>query len=197
MTKVNIDDCKKISKRVEGRLLEWRKIRADVNYGTEETKAKLRFVVNEMENDWDKYTSKVPTEKILKELYKLPEYEYPVEQSSMFLLPNGKMVGSDIIFNQQKMMENIVGKINANEFFCILAATQCVKLTVDDSILYVTINAYITNKQEQVLKNLIKNKRYSDVVADISRYASAKIKEGEITKEEIYDILELDMPKYV
>ena len=35
---------------------------------------------------------KIPIKKILKELNNLKEYEYPIEQSSVFLLPSGKMV---------------------------------------------------------------------------------------------------------
>ena len=59
--------------------------------------------------------------KILSGLSKLREYEYPTEQSSVFVLPNGKMYGHDIIFDHCHIFENILGKkLISSDFLNIL-----------------------------------------------------------------------------
>ena len=113
----------------------------------------IDVIKKENDSDWDLYLSNIPVQKILKELNKLPKYKYPPEQSSVFLLPDGKMVGSDTLFGHCMMLEKIVGiKLDVQLFFQHLVALRAIKLTVSDSVLYININAYTTKKQEDVLK---------------------------------------------
>ena len=78
-------------------------------------------LTKEDKDDWQEYMSKIHVQKMLKDLNTLPEYDYPTEQSSIFLLSDGKMVGSDIIFSQSKILEKIIGiGLNTQTFSCNL-----------------------------------------------------------------------------
>ena len=138
----------------------------------------------------------IPAVKILEELSKLKEYEYPTEQSSVFLLPNGKMVGNDILFNHVKALEKIFRrKLNIEEALECLASLQIVNLNVDDSILYINILALATEKQKVVLKKLGKSNKYNDCVIDMYDYLTAKyVNDGELTMPYRYKLLGLPVP---
>ena len=150
----------------------------------------------ENDSDWDLYISNIQVQKILKELNKLPKYKYPPEQSSVFLLPDGKMVGSDIIFNHNAMLEKIVGiKLCLQLFFKHLVALRILKLDVDDSILYININTYTTKKQQTVLKNLRRSGKYKDYALDTYEYYIGS-KTDVPSNNYIYDLLDLEKPKH-
>lgn len=141
---------------------------------------------------------KIVVDKILKKLDQLPEYVYPTEQSSVFLLPNGKMVGSDILFNHHKMLENIIGKkLDVYEFFKYLNMLQLIRFIVDDSILHVNINSSVTKDQKTILKMLGKYEKYVGCFIDTySSYGIKYMKKNKLTLQYLYDLLGLKMPVY-
>ena len=57
---------------------------------SKETWTKITSLEEENNKDWEIYVIKIPVDKILKEVGKLPKYDYQTEQSSIFLLPDGK-----------------------------------------------------------------------------------------------------------
>lgn len=198
-------ECEKIQDRIDKRWVEIRKIaQRDAKRAYETGVIKIpdknlaeRDVLHDKNaDDWEIYFSKIPAQEILKELDKLPEYEYPTEQSSIFLLPNGKMVGSNVLFNHHKVLVGIIGvKLSTHGFFKHLVAMRIVRLTVDDSVLYININIHVTKKQKAVLKKLRKSKKYKELVIDThGRYTHLKTKIN-IPKYYEYDILGLKRPK--
>ena len=198
-------ECEKIQDRIDKRWVEIRKIaqrdaKRAYETGVIKTPDKMLAEVNILEDknadDWEIYLSKIPTQEILKELDKLPEYEYPTEQSSIFLLPNGKMVGSNVLFNHHKVLVGIISvKLSTHGFFKHLVAMRIVRLTVDDSVLYININIHVTKKQKAVLKKLRKSKKYKEFVIDThGKYTHVKTKIKTSMYYE-YDILGLKRPK--
>ena len=200
-----MEECKKIQDRIDKRWVVIRKIaqrdakrayETGVNRSPDKIRVKMDALDDKNDDDWGIYFSKIPAQEILKELDKLPEYEYPTEPSSIFLLPNGKMVGSDVLFNHHKVLVGIIGvKLSTHAFFKHLVAMRIVRLTVDDSILYVNINTYVTKKQKEVLKKLRKSKKYKEFIVDThGKYTYLKTKINTSQYYE-YDILGLKRPK--
>ena len=198
-------ECKKIHDRIDKRWVEIRKIaqrdaKRAYETGVLETPDKMLAEMNILEDknadDWELYLSKIPAQEILKELDKLLEYEYPTEQSSIFLLPSGKMVGSGVLFNHHKILVRIIGvNLSTHEFFKHLVAMRIVRLTVDDSIVYTNINIHVTKKQKTVLKKLRKSKKYKEFVVDTNgSYTHIKTK-IQTPRYYEYDILGLKKPK--
>ena len=198
--------CKKINARIDKRWVKIRKIMwDDVERSRkageirdtipDNVLSKTSILKNKNAEDWELYINKIPVQEILQELDKLPEYKYPTEQSSIFLLPDGKMVGSNILFSHHKILEKTVGvKLNTGEFFKHLVAMRIVRLTVDDSILYVNINTYVTKEQKVILRKFCKSKKYKDCVVDsYGRYTYSVT--NKITSEYEYDVLGLKKPK--
>ena len=206
MGKLYSKECKKIHDRIQQR---WYKIgdlwdeqrkneicakpQPQLHQQLQQQKDALK---KENESDWDLYISNIPVQKILKELNKLPKYKYPPEQSSAFLLPDGKMVGSDIIFNHNAILEKIVGtKLGVPLFAHHLVALRMIKLDVDDSILYINLNTHTTKKQETVLKNLGKSGKYKHYALD-TYMRVIHSKTNVPSNNYIYDLLGLEKPKY-
>lgn len=139
--------------------------------------------------------ARIATKKILNELSKLQEYDYPTEQSSVFILPDGKMVGSNKIFNHGKMLEQIIGEdLDVKKFFRYLVATRVVRLVVDDSILYININTHLTNKQKNILKKLRKHSKYDDFAVDMYGYHLHTYATTGPNEDYIYSLLDLKKP---
>ena len=133
-------------------------------------------------------------EKLLKELPKLQEYEYPTEQSSIFLLPNGKMYGHDIIFDHCNIFENILGKkLESAEFFKYLIKSYAIRLIVDDSVLYININTPMSTQQKKVMKNLVKSNKYKNCVIDnYNVYVKQHIGEDNIQRlDHLYNFFDI------
>ena len=206
MGKLYSKECKKIHDRITQR---WHKIGElwDKQWKNEtcdnpqqqlhqQLQLQMDALKKENDSDWELYISNIPVQKILKELNKLPRYKYPPEQSSAFLLPDGKMVGNDILFNHCMMLEKIVGtKLGVQLFFHHLVALRAIKLTVSDSVLYININTYTTKKQETVLKNLGKSEKYKHYALDTDMCHIVS-KTDVPDSSYIYDLLGLEKPEY-
>ena len=206
MGKLYSKECKKIHDRITQRRYKisdlWEEKRKNeiCNNPQPQLDQQLQLQVDvlekENEADWDLYISNIPAQKILKELNKLTRYKYPPEQSSVFLLPDGKMVGNDILFNHCMMLEKIVGiKLGIHLFFKHVVALRVIKLDVDDSVLYINLNTYTTKKQQTVLKNLGKSGKYKDYALDTYKYYIGS-KTDVPDNNYIYDLLGLEKPKY-
>ena len=111
--------------------------------------------------------ARIPVKKILNELGKLKEYEYPTEQSSVFLLPDGRFVGKDLIFSHGEMLEKIVEKkLPVREYFRHLVRLDVVRLTVADSDLYINVNMNVTEKQKTSLRKIVHSGKYKNYAID-------------------------------
>ena len=112
---------------------------------------------------------RVAVKRIIKELSKLERYEYPTEQSSVFLLPDGNMFGCNVIFSHVKMLEKIVGKkLDVKEYFKHLVKLNMIRLDVDNSILYISINTEIMSKEQiDTLKKIIGTGKHDDYIIDM------------------------------
>ena len=206
MGKLYSKECKKIHDRIQQRRYKigdlWEERRKNDTCDKpqlqlhQQLQLQMDALEKENDSDWDLYLSNIPVQKILKELNKLPKYKYPPEQSSVFILPDGKMVGSDIIFNHNAILEKIVGiKLGIQLFFKHIVALRMIKLDVDDSVLYINLNTYTTKKQETVLKNLGKSGKYKDYALDTyMRFIDSKTDVP--FNNYIYDLLDVEKPKY-
>ena len=206
MGKLYSKECKKIHDRIQQRWHKigdlWEEKRKNEICDNpqpqlhQQLQLQIDDIKKENDSDWDLYLSNIPVQKILKELNKLPKYKYPPEQSSAFLLPDGKMVGSDRIFNHCMMLEKIVGtKLGVQLFFHHLVALRAIKLTVSDSVLYININTYTTKKQETVLKNLGKSGKYKHYALDTDMCHIVS-KTDVPDNNYIYNLLGLEKPEY-
>ena len=188
MQKIQIRECKKILKRINERKIQISKL-----YMLDRTKSvelEMKKLERENDADWKIYKSNILVKEILNELSKLKTYEYPTEQSSIFLLPDGKMTGSDAIFDHHRMLNEIIGELDTWEFFMHLAVMKIVKLVVDDSILYINVNTCVTEIQKTTLRRLLKCGKYKDYSID-TYYGSAYSHDRSMMEKDIYKILGL------
>ena len=192
MQKIQIKECKKILKRINERKVKISKI--FMLDRTESMNLKMDELERKNNADWEIYKSKILGKEILNELGKLKRYEYPTEQSSIFLLPNGKMTGGDVIFDHHRMLGDIIGELDTWEFFTHLAVMQIVKLVVDDSILYIKVSTRVTKIQKTTLRKLLKCGKYKDYSID-SYNGSAYSNDKSIIKNDIYNMLGLKRRK--
>lgn len=205
MAKVEIRECKKIHKKIVEKQSKIHELFTfDLKQRSEcgikpipdtpaKVSAEMDAIDEEIIDEWEIYLEKIPVTKILKELDKLPEYDLPTEQSSTFILPNGKIVGSDIIFNHLKMLEKIIGKLDRDEYFKHLLMLRVVKLVVDDSVLYININTYVTDEQKAVLEKLRKCDEYNEYAVD-TYGGEVRTKKSILDYDYIYKILDLKKP---
>ena len=115
---------------------------------------------------------KTPVQKILKELGKLKEYDYPIGIYSLFILPDGKMVGVREIVNHQPILEKILKyKITTDkEFIDILIDIKCVRITISkETSLYVDVVTPPTNEQKTTLEGLGICGKYYPIFVDTLR----------------------------
>ena len=187
MLKIQNKECKKVLKRINKRKVKISKLH--MLDRTESTKLKMDELEIENNADWNLYKSNIQVKEILNWLDKLKTYEYPTEQSSVFLLPDGKMTGSDVIFDHHRMLGEIIGELDTWEFFMHLAVMQIVKLVVDDSVLYININTSVTKIQQTILRNLLKCGKYKDYSID-DYYGSQFSHDNSVNNDsKIYKIL--------
>lgn len=205
MAKVEIRECKKIHKKIIEKHNQLREIYKfnfhrrsasgidPIQKTSDKIISEIHMIREEIIDEWEIYLEKIPVTKILKELDKLPEYNLPTEQSSTFILPNGKIVGSDIIFNHLKMLEKIIGKLDRDEYFKHLLMLRVVKLVVDDSVLYININTHVTDEQKAVLEKLRKCDEYNEYAVD-TYGGEVRTKKSILDYDYIYKILDLKKP---
>ena len=189
MQKIQIKECKKILKRINERKVKISKLH--MLDRTKITKLKMDELEIENNTDWEMYKSKISVKEILGKLGNLKTYEYPTEQSSVFLLPDGIMTGSDVIFDHHKMLVEIIGELDVWEFFMHLAVMQIVKLVVDDSVLYININTRVTKIQQTTLRNLLKCGKYKDYSIDEYRGSTYSHDNSMNNDDKIYKMLDL------
>ena len=111
----------------------------------------------------------IPIKKILRELGKLEEYNYPIGDYSLFILPDGRMVGTSGNFKHQLIFEKILKcKITDNqEFINILIAINCIKVITNNfSCLYVDIVTPVTVEQKHTLEGLGMYSKYINIIVD-------------------------------
>ena len=101
---------------------------------------------------------KIQYEEILKEFEKLDEHSFPLDGTyTLFILPDGKMVGENKLVRHQDILEKILKiKIESlDEFFDIMTKTKCVKIKINEfKRLYVNINTLCTKRQKVTLGKL-------------------------------------------
>ena len=121
-------------------------------------------------------TQKTPVKKILRELGKLKEYYYPTgaDYYSLFILPDGRMVGTEKLGDHDSMFEKILKrKLNSTqEFVDILVSINCVKIIISSGpALQIDIVTPPTTKQKYTLKDLAICGKYEVYVDNLIEYA--------------------------
>ena len=112
---------------------------------------------------------RVSTKIILTKLGKLEEYHYPIGgQYSLFLLPDGRLVGTDKIVDHQNILEKIMKRkiVSNQEFFDILVKIGCIRITVNLRNLSVDISIIPTTEQKYTLQDLGMYGKYEDIAVD-------------------------------
>ena len=112
---------------------------------------------------------KIPVKKILKELGKLDKYDYPGSLYSLFILPDGRMVGIRGMLQHQSILEEILNrKITVKEFVDICVATGCIKVGINHvSHLSVDIAVPATREQKYTLEGLGLCNKYAGIEVDV------------------------------
>ena len=108
--------------------------------------------------------------KLLLGLGKLKEYYYPVGRYySLFILPDGRMVGNNKFENHGPIFEKILKrKINSTQKFVdMLISTNCIKTTISfETALGVDIVTPPTTEQKYTLQGLAMCETYDQIVVD-------------------------------
>ena len=114
---------------------------------------------------------KTPVEKILNELGKMKEYYYPIGCYSLFILPDGRMVGTCGLIKHQSIFEKILKlKLTGNkEFINILVDIRCVKIIISERSLYVDVVTAPTMEQKSMLEELGTCGKYNYITTDTMR----------------------------
>ena len=110
---------------------------------------------------------KILVKKVLRELGKLKEYHYPTEKCDLFLLPDGKLIGNNILTHQNMLEKILKRKIKSTqELFDIIVEIGCVRMSVNASILFVDISIKPTTEQKQTLEELGMYGKYIEIIVD-------------------------------
>lgn len=112
---------------------------------------------------------KIPIKKILNGLSKLEKYDYPVGEHSLFILPNGNMVGVEGISQHQTILERILKRklTSTREQIDIIIATGCIRIIISKiSRLYVDIPIPVTTEQKYTLEGLGLSTQYTAIEVD-------------------------------
>ena len=112
--------------------------------------------------------AKIPVKKILKELGKFDEYNYPTGEYSLFILPDGKIVGVNQLMCHRPILEKILKrKIETNqEFYDIFAELRMVKIIVSGTNLYVDVCVPCTTEQKHALEGFSMSGKYEGFMID-------------------------------
>lgn len=108
---------------------------------------------------------------LLKKLSKLEEYYYPTTTCSLFLLPDGKLVGADNLFQHRKILEQLMNRKipNDQDAIDILIKTCVSRIIINDyNVLHVNLLVYPTQEQKFTLEGLGMCGKYSEIVVDIN-----------------------------
>lgn len=98
---------------------------------------------------------------LLKKLETVQEYPLPPYKSSLFILPNGKMVGSTKVFDHVKIMEKVMKKkLTDDDLINILLKTKIGKLLTNDTLLIIGFGCVMNTSQRRTLKDLIAMGKY-------------------------------------
>ena len=106
--------------------------------------------------------------KILSELGKMDEYDYPTGEYSLFILPDGRMVGVDQLMCHKPILEKIPKrKIESNqEFYEIFAEIRTIRVTVSGVNIYVDISVPCSNEQKYTLEGFYMCSKYETFFVD-------------------------------
>ena len=113
-------------------------------------------------------TQKIPVKKILRELGKLKEYHYPRIDCSLFILPDGRMVGTYNPQDHYPILEKIIKrKIKSLEdALDIIMATKCIRIVIATKptlSLFVDIMVNPTTEQKYTLEALGTCDKYNNI----------------------------------
>ena len=114
---------------------------------------------------------KTPVKRILKELGKLDEYNYPIGQYSLFILPDGRMVGTRGVVKHQSIFDEILKcKSTDKEFINILVDIRCAKITIsNETDLSVDVVTPPTREQKATIEGLGMCSKYDRIFVDTLR----------------------------
>ena len=121
-------------------------------------------------------TQKTPVKKILRGLGKLKEYYYPTgaDYYSLFILPNGRMFGTEKLGDHDSMFEKILKRKlkSTQEFVDILIDINCVKIIISGGKqLQIDIVTPPTTEQKHTLEGLSMCGKYDVYVDNLIEYA--------------------------
>ena len=122
-------------------------------------------------------TQKIPVKKILRELGKLKEYHYPIIDCSLFILPDGRMVGNSKSLDHYPILEKVIKrKIKSlQDTVEILVSTKCIRIVIATKPtldLHVDIVVTPTTEQKYTLEGLGMCGKYDEIIInDFHEYA--------------------------
>ena len=98
-------------------------------------------------------------------LNQMPEWIYPTYGCSLFILPNGKMVGIPELFGHKEILRPFFGhKLTPQESCDFITKANLIKLTVNDILdVHITIPVIMTKQQKDTLKIIVHWGKYDMV----------------------------------
>ena len=114
---------------------------------------------------------KIPVRKILNGLGKLNEYYYPVGKRTMFILPDGRMVGVNKPFMHMEIFKDILKReLTAQEFMDMLVEIKSIRLVLYDGRMHVNIVTPCNSEQKSTLEGLVMCGKYEFICDDERRF---------------------------
>ena len=105
------------------------------------------------------------TPEIIQEKIKtLNEYYFPSYKCSLFLLPDGRMFGSNDLYDHKNMLETILKRKISNEDMLTKLITKCniSRIVTNNKLLAVYLPDYPTNSQRKLLREMIDSGTYEN-----------------------------------
>lgn len=106
--------------------------------------------------------TKITPEILQEKITTLNEYYYPSYRCSLFLLPDGRMFGSDILYDHKDMLETILKRKidNEDDVTDIITKGNVSRLVTNNKLLAIYLADYPTNAQRKLIKELVDSEHY-------------------------------------
>ena len=105
----------------------------------------------------------ITVKKLLNRLGKMDAYDYPIGDYSLYMLPNGKLIGKNGIMEHDSVLEDILKRKlkSVQEFYDIMVAIKTIRITIESSMLYVDMCVPYSMDQKQALQGLYMSGKYN------------------------------------
>ena len=111
---------------------------------------------------------------IWKKISAYDEFFYPIGETSMFLLPDGRLFGKHGIFAHQDMLKEIFEKkIKTPEMFTLMTKYELIRVIINKSnTLFINTTIIPSVEQRDTLESLVVCGKYKECFVDVAKFAT-------------------------